>query len=100
MELLGRGPSVIASGGGMVMNEGVPERLEAHAITVWLRADISELSQRLEKSQNRPLLRGQNIADVLNGMLEKREQYYGRANFIVDTTGLQPQEAASRVAPE
>lgn len=89
LEILNKGVSVIATGGGAVTNDGIPEALNKQAYTVWLKTDIQELARRLSVSKDRPLLRDRDIASVLEEMLAKRQMYYEQASITFDTTGLQ-----------
>ena len=55
--LLASGPAVLATGGGAFMSEETRERCRAHGVTIWLKADVPVLLERVRKKGNRPLLR-------------------------------------------
>lgn len=80
--LLG-GPAVLATGGGAFMNEETRAECRAHGVTIWLKADISVLLERVRKKGNRPLLSGQNPEQVLRRLLAEREPVYATADLTV-----------------
>jgi shikimate kinase len=93
IEMLDKGPCVIASGGGAVTNEGVIEALKQKAVTVWLKAEACELAKRLIHAHDRPLLKQGKPEEVLKDLAAKREPLYAQADITVETGGLSPDQA-------
>jgi shikimate kinase len=85
IDLLGRAACVVATGGGMVTNAGIPDLLTEKSVTIWLRASISDILNRLKNAQNRPLLKAEDPAKVLEGLNAAREPLYRRAHITIDT---------------
>lgn len=81
--LLASGPAVLATGGGAFMSEETRERCRANGISVWLRADVPVLLERVRKKGNRPLLNGPNPEAVLRKLLSEREPTYALADIVV-----------------
>src|SRR3954462_8738067 len=54
--LLQNGPSVLATGGGAVMNEGTRRLIKAKGVSIWLKADAELVLRRVRRRSNRPLL--------------------------------------------
>ena len=54
--LLAGGPAVLATGGGAFMSEETRERCRVEGVTIWLKADVPVLLERVRKKGNRPLL--------------------------------------------
>ncbi len=94
LDLLDKGPCIIAAGGGTIMNEGVPEALKQKAITIWLKTDINELAHRLRNAHNRPLLKSGDPKEILAALAKKREPFYAQADVTVKTAGMQPADTA------
>jgi shikimate kinase len=94
LELLDKGACVIAGGGGAIMNEGVLEALKARAVTIWLKADIKDLLNRLRHAKDRPLLKGGDPEEILKKLAEKREPFYSQADIIFES-GMAMPEAVS-----
>ncbi len=86
VDLLDRGPCVLSTGGGCVT---VPQTLSAihdKGISVWLKADVETLYERLKKSKSRPLLDCEDPKERLNNLLAEREGLYARADITVEET--------------
>lgn len=84
-DLLKEGACVIATGGGALTTPAVLDAIKAQGISVWLKTDIAVLMTRLEKSQNRPLLKEDNPEAVLQGLLEKRKSLYAQSDVTIQT---------------
>ena len=78
-------PHVLATGGGAFVHEGTRELLRAHATTVWLKADVEVLAQRVARRDTRPLLRGRDPLAVLSAMAQARHPIYAEADLVVET---------------
>lgn len=77
-------PKVIATGGGAVLNADTRALLRERAVTVWLRAEIEVIAERVARRDTRPLLRGRDPVETLRGLAEARYPYYGEAHVVVD----------------
>ncbi len=77
-------PIVLATGGGAMLNAGTRQLLKAHAITVWLRADLAVVAARVQRRDTRPLLRGKDPVQALTAMAEVRYPLYAEADVTVD----------------
>jgi len=90
--------AVLATGGGIVLREGNWDELRRLGITVYLRASLETLLERLEASKKkRPLLADEGWTDRLAALLETRKQFYERADLSVDVDGKTLQDAASSI---
>lgn len=81
--LLDEGPSVIATGGGALMNTGTRELVRNRAIAIWLKADIPVLMRRVRRKSERPLLKGKDPEATLQRLLSEREPIYAEADIVV-----------------
>ena len=92
IERLLDGPKhVLSTGGGAYMNAKTRELMRDKAITVWLRADIDVLFNRVKRRGHRPLLKQGNPKDILQRLMEQRYPVYAEADLTVDSTA-QPAE--------
>jgi len=90
---------VIATGGGVVMDEGNVRRLRSNGLLVWLTAITRVLKERMVKEISlgrvRPSLTGADPVDEIDEVLKIRASLYKRASDLtVDTTKHDPQGVA------
>ncbi|MDR6224905.1 shikimate kinase [Desmospora profundinema] len=95
-EVLMGPPSLITTGGGIVLNPDNVEAMKKAGWVVALKADPDELIHRLRGDTQRPLLAG-DLVEKVRRLSRERKHAYDFADFILDTTGLTPEEAAHRV---
>ena len=97
-EALGGPPSVIATGGGVVLGAENRALLRSGATVVWLRAHPSHLAQRLtDTSEARPLLEG-DVEFALQRLSSEREALYSEvADFVIDVDGVDPVSVAEEL---
>jgi shikimate kinase len=77
-------PVVLATGGGAVLHEGTRALLKSKAITVWMRADLETVTERVQRRDTRPLLRGRDPAEALRTLAEARYPLYAQADLTVE----------------
>jgi shikimate kinase len=83
--LLESGPQVLSTGGGAFINAQTREAVQANGVSVWLKADLDLLMERVSKKQNRPLLKNDNPRAVLARLMDERYPVYGLADITVLT---------------
>jgi shikimate kinase len=93
---------VMATGGGVVMDEGNVKNLKENGWIVWLHARPEVLKERMgndrRSGKQRPSLTGADPLEEIEPVLRLRRPLYERAgNLIVDTSGLSVHEAAASV---
>ena len=85
-ELSKFGGSVIATGGGVVLDEENRKILQSTGKVIYLRASLESLLKRTEKDRSRPLLMTEDRHGKIKGLLESREPLYLEiADYVVDT---------------
>lgn len=86
---------VIATGGGAFARPATRARLQEGATTVWIRADLDTLLERIRPDGSRPLAGNRAIMRTL---LAEREPSYRLADLVVDTSrGTTPSGVADRI---
>lgn len=78
-------PHVLATGGGAFMSPETRGLIKAHAISVWLKADLDILARRIGRKDSRPLIAGKDPMDVLQAQAEARYPVYAEADITVET---------------
>jgi shikimate kinase len=83
--LLADGPKVISTGGGAFMNDETRAGIGRLAISIWLKAALPLLMERVQRKANRPLLSENDPEAVLKCLLAIREPVYSTADIIVES---------------
>jgi shikimate kinase len=84
--LLDEPPHVLSTGGGAYIDLETRSLMRAKAITVWLRAELDVLFDRVKKRGHRPLLRQGDPKQVLARLMTERYPIYAEADIVVDST--------------
>lgn len=85
LRLLENGPRVVSTGGGAFMNPEIRGAVRRNAISVWLKADLDTLMERVSKRQNRPLLRTADPRATMRKLMDERYPVYAGAGITVPT---------------
>jgi len=97
LRVLEGGPQVLSTGGGAFMNEQTRQAIDAHGVSVWLKADIDVLFERVSKKQNRPLLKTADPRASLQRLMDERYPIYAKAALTVPTRDDRKDVIASEV---
>ena len=81
--LLAGGPRIIATGGGAFMNGETRTEIGRRAISLWLKAALPLLMERVQRKANRPLLSETDPKAVIERLMAVREPVYGTADITV-----------------
>lgn len=84
--LLEAAPHVLSTGGGAYIDGETRALMRDKALTVWLRADLEVLYDRVKKRTHRPLLRQGDPREILARLIEQRYPIYAEADLVVDST--------------
>ncbi len=95
--LLGGELLVLATGGGAWMQPKVREVIEAHATTVWLKADIDVLLERVSKRNHRPILEKGDKRTILEGLMDERYPVYATADITIDSNRGSQEAVVKRI---
>jgi len=96
-ELTGRKRTVIATGGGLPLDERNLTSLKSHSLVVCLWASPEKIYQRVRSHQHRPLLRDADPLAKIRQLLAARERYYRQADVLVNTEFRNLHEVAQQV---
>ncbi|MEZ5752472.1 MAG: shikimate kinase [Paracoccaceae bacterium] len=83
--LLEGAPCVLSVGGGAFLRGETRDRVTEKGISVWLKADLDTLWNRVRRKDSRPLLRSANPYQTLADLLAAREPHYAKADLTVET---------------
>lgn len=85
LRLVGDKPRVIATGGGAFINPAIRRAIREKAISLWLKAELDVLCERVSRRDTRPLLKTGDQRATLSRLMEERYPVYGEADIIVDS---------------
>ncbi len=83
--LLSEPPHVLATGGGAFMDPETRAKIHENAISVWLKANVDLLLERVRRKDNRPLLRNTDSRAALVRLIGEREPVYALADIVVES---------------
>lgn len=88
----GRRVCVVATGGGAVMRPENAALIFTDTLSIWARADIGVLLERVSRNADRPLLKAGDPEKILRDMAALRDPVYGRADIVLDTGAAGPSD--------
>ena len=91
-------PGILSTGGGAFLSETNRQMISQQGVSVWLKADLDLLWQRVRHKTTRPLLRTANPRETLRGLYEARLPFYQMADIAVESQPeLSVEDMARRV---
>ncbi len=94
--LLDGRPMVLATGGGAFIEPATRAGIAAGGLSVWLRAELDVLWDRVRDRPGRPLLETADPRATLAALLERRAPVYAGADVVVDSRRGASHEAMAR----
>jgi shikimate kinase len=96
-EVLTESGQVIATGGGIVMDEDNLTLLRQNTLLIGLTASTDVLVSRAGKNSKRPLLKGVDVRERVEELLQKRQSRYAEAHMTIDTSGLAIEQVVEKI---
>jgi len=81
--LMKDGPAVLSTGGGAFINAATRELIKREGLSIWLKADLDVLWDRVKKRDSRPLLRTADPRKTLETLMEARYPIYAEADLTI-----------------
>jgi shikimate kinase len=78
---------VLATGGGAFMDATTRALIKQLGLSIWLRADIGLLMERVLKRPTRPLLKNANPRETMERLMKERYPVYAEADVTIDSNG-------------
>jgi shikimate kinase len=96
-EILQKTGQVIATGGGIIMDDESLDLLRDETTLIGLTASIDTLLSRARNGSKRPLLKGADRRQRVEELMRQRENRYARAHFSVDTDHLTMAQVVDKI---
>ncbi|HUG74271.1 MAG TPA: shikimate kinase [Acidimicrobiia bacterium] len=78
--------AVVATGGGVVLDDGSVEVMRSSGLVVWLDAPVEVLARRVGLGEGRPLLGSDPLAAIERLLQERRARYQQAAHVTVEAS--------------
>jgi len=88
---------VIATGGGTFLSSENIRILSHVGEIICLFADSQTIYNRVRRKNNRPLLKGENILNKINLLLEERKKIYDNIRWRINTSNFTIQEVVDKI---
>ena len=95
--LLKNGPRVVSTGGGAFINDRTRKHIKKGGVSIWLKADIDVLWERVSKRDTRPLLKTENPKQTLENLMNARYPIYELADLTVLSRDVRKELMAEEV---
>ncbi len=95
--LLKGGPRVVSTGGGAFINARTRRHIKKGGLSVWLKADLDVLWERVNKRDTRPLLKTENPKQTLENLMNARYPVYAEADLTVLSRDVRKEVMADEV---
>ncbi len=89
--------AVISTGGGAILKEENLNNLKKRGIIFCLSAMPETILKRTINNNTRPLLQVENPLEKIKELLNIRQPFYEKADFIIDTENRSPFEVADEI---
>ncbi len=95
--ILRTGPRLVSTGGGAFINERTRKFIKRGGLSIWLKADLDVLWERVNKRDTRPLLRTENPKKTLEDLMNARYPIYAQADMTVLSRDVRKEKMANEI---
>jgi shikimate kinase len=83
--MLDEPPHILATGGGAFIDPRTRALMKERAISIWLKAPLDVLMKRVERRDDRPLLKEDDPRAVMQRLMDERYPIYAEADLTVES---------------
>jgi len=92
---------VLATGGGVILDQENREYLKENGFVVYLQCSVDRIVDRTSRNSQRPLLNVDNPKEKIQALLNEREELYlSCADFVIDSGQMQSKLAVKEILKE
>ena len=88
---------IISVGGGAFENPDTRSTLLNFGKVFYLKSDLDVLYCRVKNDSSRPLLNNENPKEVLEKLLNKREENFLKAHYVINTSDLDENQVIEKI---
>lgn len=97
VDVLEENNQVIATGGGVILDDQNLQILREKALLIGLSAEMDVLLARAGDATKRPLLQGSNRREKIEDLLRQRAARYAQAHVTIDTSNLTVDQVVKKI---
>lgn len=97
VDVLEENNQVIATGGGVILEDQNLQILREKALLIGLSAEMDVLLARAGDATKRPLLQGSNRREKIEDLLRQRAARYAQAHVTIDTSNLTVDQVVKKI---
>jgi shikimate kinase len=97
VDVLEENNQVIATGGGVILDDQNLQILREKALIIGLSAEMDVLLARAGDATKRPLLQGSNRREKIEDLLRQRAARYAQAHVTIDTSNLTVDQVVKKI---
>lgn len=90
-------PCVIATGGGAWMNSEIRQNVKDGGVSLWLKAEIDILLDRVSRRNTRPLLEKGDKRAILTKLMDERYPVYATADITIESDAGAQEKVVSNI---
>ena len=88
---------IISVGGGAFENPDTRSTLLNFGKVFYLKSDLDVLYCRVKNDSSRPLLNNENPKEILEKLLNKREENFLKAHYVINTSDLDENQVIEKI---
>ncbi|HEY6999198.1 MAG TPA: shikimate kinase [Candidatus Binatia bacterium] len=96
-EVLEKNNQIIATGGGVILDDQNLQILREKALLIGLSAEMDVLLARAGDATKRPLLQGSHRRERIEDLLRQRAARYAQAHVTIDTSNLTVDQVVKKI---
>ena len=97
LECLKKNNTVLALGGGAFMNKNIRNLILKNSLTFWLDLNLKTITQRVKWNKKRPLLKQQNVEEIIKKLYSKRKNIYKLAKYKINCNKMTKEKIAEKI---
>ena len=82
---------------GAFLNSAIRRKAKKFSVSFWLDVPVNELSKRLKKNSQRPLLFNKNINETVKKIYFERKRFYNEADHKIECNLLKSDEIVDKI---
>ena len=97
LECLKKNKRVLALGGGAFINKNIRNAILKNSLSFWLDLNLKTITQRVKWNKKRPLLKQQNVEEIIKKLYSKRKNIYKLAKYKINCNKMTKEEIAEKI---